>query len=1251
MTKRPKALFWLIFVPTTILLLDPIRTSMAAEVSQCSIVLYDNIVSCVTAPDVQISIEIASAAGEQRGAGTGWSDRRTGQFSIPLGSEDGLARTVIQPGDELRIATDDSVGVTLHIPELYVNVSTDGTILVGQGEKDSALSFMRGRITLDSAELSPIAVAPDGRFEVPLNPALMPGDVGFVRQQQPGLGDVYAIVAAPTFRLLMNPPRLVGTVSPGTSMTLNMDHAGIARSSGLTVTNESTGTPGAFVLLLGELDAGTRVDLMVHGPGSEVIELPLGSLPSLWVAVDRAQSMIYGIAPPGQRVRVRAGPLSVLRRGVAPIDQTVEAATDGAFTVDGSAASAPIGGGWFADVSYELNQPVEIAARYVLPIVRAEVYGSSISGNVDPESPITVTLRGAGGERKAQMRSKTGVDGAFSTQLVGLGLARAAEIEPQDVIVIDSGTGGDPMEIRVPKVSAITDREHGQINGRAEPGALIEVFITGAKAPLMQARVGVDGVYQVAAPGITWGSSGVVRITMSNDRVFDIRWAVLHIEVDLDLPVMTISGTGLPGRAVTVDVIGSDGRRVTDLREDLAALGRGDIKWLLPILDKAGLATRLQPGDTVDVSVGDEARRFTIPTFDLRPDMASNTVAGRARPHSVVNLAVHRPDLGMQPIFSEDIIVTADANGEFFAALPDAFRLGHNDRILGTTEADDGVSLRRSTVIPGVIVNLTTSTLRGGLDHEGEYTIQLLRQGHNVVLGDDTFSVDSEGRFMFEVRNANNAPETLSRGDIVRISDQDKGDEALVVTIPSVSAIVDWATGSVTGLAPLDHDVWIVASPAQFRGFDVEHAQGSLHPSRSSGGGFAGQLVDFEDGLGARTGIEARPGVRLEVRSQQPDGMQFVHEMAVPIVSAAVGGGAICALGDPGAEVALSLRAVDGTIISELASGHLGSNGRYSTGWLDSRGTSKIAHAGDRVVGHIGDSEIDFALGALTLSPIWDAGIPAGRALDASRVVGTAKPGSKYFVSLADSQDDECFAGLDSNHFYTYGRTDTAGRFSAATESVDVGMGVEVAQYAASGHRYYRRMNRLMVRAQIGSRQIELRAAPDIAVEIEWTRDTTVIGRFQGMTDGFGMLAATLAAPQAGVSVLLAGDQVAITSAGEHTALVVEPLDIDDQGPVGLLGTAPSGRAVRVDITLRDGRTLRFNIPADERGRFSLTPADLPSRRDWQLVDVKAIEAAITVIQGHEVFLRLGDKTVLPDERKLRVWLPIMLRRWSGSPR
>ncbi|MEO8084342.1 MAG: hypothetical protein ABI780_11010 [Ardenticatenales bacterium] len=954
---------------------------------------------------------------------------------------------------------------------------------------------------------------------------------------------------------------------------------------------------------------------------------------------------MYGIAPPGQQVRVRAGPLSVLRRGVAPIDQSVEAAEDGAFSVDVHDASAPIGAGWFADVSYELNPSVEIAARYVLPMVRTEVYGSSISGNVDPESPITVTLRGPGGENNAQMRLRTGIDGAFSAQLVGLGLARAAQIEPQDMIVIDSGAGGDPMEIRVPQLSAITDREHGQINGRAEPGALVEVFTSGATAPLTQARVGVDGTYQVAAPGITWGSAGIVRVTMSNDHVFDIRWAVLSVEVDLDPPTMTIAGIGLPGRTVTVEVTDTSGRRVAELREDLAAISTGDVHWLLPMLDTAGLPARLQAGDTVDVSVGDETRRFTIPTFDIRPDMATNTIAGRARPHAVVTLAARRPELGIQPIFSDAIIVTADVSGSFFAALPDVFRLGHNDRIVATTEADDGVMLRRSAVIPGAIVNLTTATLRGGLGHEGAFSLRLLRQGRDVALGDDTVRADSGGQFVFEVHDVNNGPETLSPGDIVRIIDQANGDEVLSITIPSVSAVVDWATGSLTGLAPLDHNVWIVASPAQFRGFDVEHAQGSLHPSRLADGGFAARLADFEDGLGARTGIEARPGVRLEVRSQQPNGTQFVRQMAVPLVSAAVGGGAICALGDPGAEVSLALRAVGGSATAALATGRLGPNGRYSAGWLDSGGKSTIAHAGDRVVGHIGGVAIDVALGALTLAPSWNAGVPAGRALDASRVLGTAAPGSKYFVSLVDSHGDECFAGLDSNHFYTYGRTDAAGRFSATTESVDVGMGVEVAQYAASGHRYYRRADRLKVRAQIGGRRIEVRAAPDTAVEIEWTRAGTVAGRFQGVTDGFGVLGAMLGAPRAGVSVLTAGDQIEVTLAGEHGVLVVEPLDIDDQGTAGLLGTAPPGRAVRIDAMLRDERTLHFTVPSDERGRFSLTPADLPSRRDWQLDDVDTIEAAITVEGGHEVFLRLGERTDLPDDGVRRLWLPMMLRR------
>lgn len=1211
----------------------------ADAISGCRTWLFGSTVSCVAPPDVDVSVVVRDAVGLERAVGSARSDRTTGSFTVPLRSIVVGERAIVRPSDVIHIAVAESLTATLVVPFMASEISDDGRLLEGVTEPAATMHFGRGRSSSGSDPLDRVEVGVDGGFRFDIDPPLADGEVGFVRISDGSPLTTSAYIVPAFFQLSLAPARLVGAVSPGTAIEIvGREEAGDFTRH-YEVPHDSSGSPGAFSLPLPAVSPRSSFIVARRPPGRETVAYTVADVPEMWVALDRSNVEIFGKGPPVRSVRVTAGPSGTRSSGAALIDEYVNTAADGSFRLDVSGTTRAIDPGWFATVSIALAPSLELAAMQVLSYLRAEVHGSTIGGVVETDSSLTVTLQSASGQVKAQHVTRSDDNGAFRSRLVGLGLTTAVAIRPGDRVMVEEGNRGDPLVVDVPNITVHTDSADAVLRGVAEAGARIDVLDGALMRLVAEGRVNVDGTFVIPVPGLAPGVSGAVRVHATSGNQFDVRWASLSVDLDLRQPIAELSGTGLPGRRVDILITTEDAHKVlARLGTELSA-GVTAPSWRMPLRDVAGQIVQLQTGDVVEVRVGDERTTFVVPIFEIVPDMVGNSISGRTLPNIPVHLGVQRAPLSTRLRLTDPINTTSDELGRFTGTLPESFVLSHNDTVLALAHAYEGVTVQQSATVHGLTVDLSAAVLLGVVE-PGTHRVQITREGRGLALRDPTVTTDDHGRFAVQLVDHSGQVVALTTGDTVTVEAVDQGGHRIVMTIPNLQFLVHWSERIIRGTAPSTNETWIVASPSVFRGANVARSQGEIRPELGANGAFDVGLDEFSAGAGGASGIDVRPGMLLELRSEAPDGTRFVMSERTPFVNVAVEGSAVCVLGSPHSNVSIELHDSGGKQRAK-ASGSISQIGRWSSGWTNLVGDLVVAQEGDRVVGSVDAQAISVTLSQVEVLPDWRADSVAGRAVEGSRIIGTALPRSEYFVAVDNSTDDPCFVGMEPTRYATHGRTDGSGAFSTDLDRVMVGTAVEVAQYDLVGHRFFRRVKRLQARVHLGTRRVALFGTSASTIELVWSRSDQAMARMRAQLDGFGRAQFELASDLDPEAVFRAGDRLALSSTYEQEAVDLAPLDVDSLGDGSLVGTAPPNATIQIDMMTRDGRAMHHVLTANDDGRFAFGPADLPARSDWQTSDVAVFEIVLAVSEGHQQFLQVLN-LALPPGRPNALWLPLL---------
>lgn len=205
------------------------------------------------------------------------------------------------------------------------------------------------------------------------------------------------------------------------------------------------------------------------------------------------------------------------------------------------------------------------------------------------------------------------------------------------------------------------------------------------------------------------------------------------------------------------------------------------------------------------------------------------------------------------------------------------------------------------------------------------------------------------------------------------------------------------------------------------------------------------------------------------------------------------------------------------------------------------------------------------------------------------------------------------------------------------------GQQFEVAFYADSGHRYYVRGDRGLVRAEVGTERVTGHAVPFSAVAlILRSAEGAVRATADVRADVDGAYAASLRDGSGQPVAMEPGDVLHLVSTTGNEDAPIEGVGFD-YSQTGLVGQAPPRREVNVTLTLSDGRALTFPRASDSSGRFHYRDTDRPGDADWSFADVVYVRVVLETGEGHEMVAH-GRIEGDPGRPASAIYLPIAVK-------
>lgn len=290
-------------------------------------------------------------------------------------------------------------------------------------------------------------------------------------------------------------PYIAGRASAGTAVTVEV-HAP-DRPLSETGTYEVAADQRWRARLDPETSVNAGVALTVTKVGGPLAEPQVlaGRVPTLTVEADVGSGRIHGFGPARSKLTVEARP----PRG-ARVEEVVTTDARGAFALelgDGSTISS----GWRIAVLFDADEGLRFRAERPMVPLRIALYGNSVTGVIDkPGAMVAITLTNAAGIVESTGFATSRDDGipgipngqfSFSTD--------QARIDPGDVLELD-WRQGDPLVLRVPKLTARADVEADTVSGDAPPGSQLRVAVSaGGMRDLVARTVVADAVGRYTA--------------------------------------------------------------------------------------------------------------------------------------------------------------------------------------------------------------------------------------------------------------------------------------------------------------------------------------------------------------------------------------------------------------------------------------------------------------------------------------------------------------------------------------------------------------------------------------------------------------------------------------------------------------------------------------------------------------------------------------------------------------------------------
>lgn len=333
------------------------------------------------------------------------------------------------------------------------------------------------------------------------------------------------------------------------------------------------------------------------------------TVPTLTVQLDRAANTLSGQAPANSIVA-----LSVSRGNdfFRTYTATVDALGGYTLNLPGDVALAA---GDVARVSYKSIDPPTFSATGILPLIRAELYQSSVSGRLPPLTAYTITLQTS----PTVTLSYQGI--AFDDGYFGLWLAPT---RPGDIITVT--TVQQTLRLELPALTAHIDRTSATIFGQAPPLASLRVMPYAYFSYSQNVTATASGAYTATFPDLAPLNTTYGQLTYYDADGNQVGLAFATVHWDVVVNDKCLSGIAdLPGLPLTLTLRNSSG-------------GVKSTYSFIPAYSyyAACFTTIVESGDQIALQSASATEVFTVPVLTARHNFARQAVEGSAPPHETL---------------------------------------------------------------------------------------------------------------------------------------------------------------------------------------------------------------------------------------------------------------------------------------------------------------------------------------------------------------------------------------------------------------------------------------------------------------------------------------------------------------------------------------------------------------------------------------------------------------------------------------
>ena len=304
--------------------------------------------------------------------------------------------------------------------------------------------------------------------------------------------------------------------------------------------------------------------------------------------------------------------------------------------------------------------------------------------------------------------------------------------------------------------------------------------------------------------------AGEVAVRLLSGHELVSSWAA--VRMSLEINDTFVSGNGPTSRSASLQLVDNKGVVVATGVANIGGGGGGPGgggaggfggNWFVNLTDTTDQPVRIQVGDTLRATVGDDMFNLVVPELRGVAFVADDLVNGVTSPAKTVGIDVVRPLVG-DDATAETV---SDGTGNFSHSFSGTFDLQHNDSI--TFNIDEGGHTILSQIfVPGLRLDLDTGTLVGSWRPLADVAITVLSGGRTLYTGSAKTDVDA----IFSVTMVDGTGERVrpKQGDVVRVvpagASPDTRSDALsviAVTLPTGMMIGSPATKFTSTRSPM----------------------------------------------------------------------------------------------------------------------------------------------------------------------------------------------------------------------------------------------------------------------------------------------------------------------------------------------------------------------------------------------------------------------------------------------------------------